>query len=136
MTLYRSAERSLKSTYEVYLKQQLRLFGKRLKVIRLSKDVHQEVYGIESGEQSGESYWVMGLVTPVTEDFEATSEFEAGTFTEGWLYTQDQVEVGSVLEFDERDQVRRYYVLRKEGIGATEEVMARYRISSQTGVGR
>ena len=132
MGIYKQQELILKNRVsKVALKQLERLHGIRVKLIRSSKNVYSKVYGMESGDDTGECEEMTVLITSDT--FSPMDRFNAGLLTEGWLFTStpEKVFVGDTVEVARADnKAFKFKIISKEAIGVTETVSEKFRLSA------
>lgn len=93
-------------------------------------DVHSDVYGIDSGDTTGEPICIVGIVTG--DEFFPTGGFSSGSFTQGWLYTSSRyVEVGDTLSIATSDDLtRRFKIESVHALGSTQDVFKRYKLAA------
>lgn len=131
--LFKSVERVKKEQSDVALKHLMINWGTPMLILKPVKNATSRVYGTESGEVSGKPVKIIGLIT--SDDFFPTGPTQAGTFTEGWLYTEStEVDVGDKLRIEgDAGRVRDYEVTERHSLGQTTNVFQRWKLSSIMG---
>lgn len=120
----------LRTYHKSYLKVIEKIYGIEVRLVKQRKDVHSDVYGIDSGDTDGEPVCIMGVITG--DDFFPSGGFSSGSFTSGFLYSSaGEVEVGDTVEvFVSDDLTRRFKIEACEAIGTTQDVFRRFKLAS------
>lgn len=129
---YSKHEATLKGRIqEVYLSHLIHLYGMPVRLRKSSIDLYSKAYGVESGEVSESYEEIEAILTSDT--FDSSDKFGTGIFDEGWMVTREacKVNTGDLIEVLRDDGTYyQYKVVSKQTIGVTDEVMAKFRLSS------
>jgi len=91
-----------------------------------------ELRGIEAGNSNSfTNKTVTGIL--IGDDFISIDNASAGMFTEGYLYTLDDViiKVGDIVIAPRNDtRIREYKVVSYEGLGTTTNIMFKYKLAA------
>lgn len=130
MSLIETLEGVLKSQVEQRIDFLVNLYGVSCKVYKVKENVFSTVYGKEAGEELSSPNEVRLVITNDTTV--ASDANSAGTFTEGWAYTNSHlVTVGDRIEIIRADgKSRKYKVDGEFNLGTSTSVMRKFKIVS------
>ena len=120
--------------YKRSLKELEKVYPCKIRVFRPVKDEYSEVYGTEGGIHINEKEFDEIDVLISNDPWSPLGFYEAGTLTEGWIFTEDD-RITSDLVFRVVRIVtggvelsRRYKIREKQAYGTTQAVETRWRI--------
>lgn len=125
-TLYRKGWENQLDRYLAMVGQELRAY------VNTAPDEYEEVYGVDAGIESDDSFIFLGIV--VTYELTPIDTLSTGTFAEGFLYTKDdRVLPGQVMELVRVDDTaikKRWKIQHDEATGQTQTVFQRFKLTS------
>lgn len=129
MTLVQSIENVLKHAIEARIDYLEHLYALPVVIYKVKTNVYSDVYGRAGGEELGNGYPTKLLV--VSDSFTPVDLNSAGTLNEGWVYTNQELNVGDRIEIKRADnRVRNYKIESMASLGSSTQVFKKYRVSS------